>query len=257
VSFVLNPAGGARFGNLTTKYEPDSDGAKYHLAVLLNEIVQTAPTINQPIHTHGQITGNFTTAEVNLIVNILNSGALEVPLKRTPVSESATALPMGAKKGFSDAAYKKAFQHRLQVFVNPGQSLTLDPSGYAPTTYVGMAGVGKDAATLEIDDPKAGIFGYDRQTRVTDIKDGMSNTMLVTEVYQDFGPWGRGGRATIRGLTAKPYINGPDGIGRGKGSGGVHVLMADGSVRFISENIKPEVFEALATMAGGEDVGEF
>ncbi|MDB5388076.1 MAG: hypothetical protein JWM11_3722 [Planctomycetaceae bacterium] len=66
-----------------------------------------------------------------------------------------------------------------------------------------------------------------------------------------------GGRTTIRGLTAKLYINGPNGIGSGKRSGGVHVLMADGSVRFISENIKPEVFEALATMAGGEEVGDY
>jgi hypothetical protein len=33
--------------------------------------------------------------------------------------------------------------------------------------------------------------------------------------------------------------------------------MADGSVRFVSENIAPETMEALSTMAGGEVLGDF
>jgi prepilin-type N-terminal cleavage/methylation domain-containing protein/prepilin-type processing-associated H-X9-DG protein len=40
-------------------------------------------------------------------------------------------------------------------------------------------------------------------------------------------------------------------------SGGVHVSMADGSVRFISENISWQIVRALATAAGGETVGSF
>ena len=32
------------------------------------------------------------------------------------------------------------------------------------------------------------------------------------------------------------------------------VLMADGSLKFISESIDPKIFEALSTMAGGEAV---
>ena len=39
--------------------------------------------------------------------------------------------------------------------------------------------------------------------------------------------------------------------------GGAHVCMADGSVRFISENVSYVTFGALCTRAGGEIVGEF
>jgi hypothetical protein len=35
------------------------------------------------------------------------------------------------------------------------------------------------------------------------------------------------------------------------------MCLADGSVRFVSENIDPAVLKALATPAGGEMIGEF
>jgi hypothetical protein len=34
--------------------------------------------------------------------------------------------------------------------------------------YVGVAGVGLDSPSLPIGDPKSGVFGYDRQTRIED-----------------------------------------------------------------------------------------
>jgi len=40
-------------------------------------------------------------------------------------------------------------------------------------------------------------------------------------------------------------------------SGGVQVTLADGSVRFISENIDQTIWTALATQGGGEIVGQF
>ena len=79
---------------------------------------------------------------------------------------------------------------------------------------------------------------------------------MTSEASGQFGSWIAGGNATIRPLTKKPYINGPDGIG-GPFRGGVNVGMADGSVRFVSENIDPVVFERLSTMADGQVIGEF
>lgn len=40
-------------------------------------------------------------------------------------------------------------------------------------------------------------------------------------------------------------------------TGGVHVAMADGSVRFVSENISRVTWQNLATRAGGEILGQF
>jgi hypothetical protein len=39
--------------------------------------------------------------------------------------------------------------------------------------------------------------------------------------------------------------------------GGAHFTMGDGSVRFISENIDLNLYQALATYKGGEPVGDF
>jgi prepilin-type processing-associated H-X9-DG protein len=99
------------------------------------------------------------------------------------------------------------------------------------------------------------VFAYNRATRLQDITDGTSNTIAISD-GSDPGPWGAGGHATIRALTEKPYINGPDGIG-GPHAGGVSVGLCDGSVRFVSENIDPSVLEALVTIRGGESVGSF
>ena len=41
-----------------------------------------------------------------------------------------------------------------------------------------------------------------------------------------------------------------------KPSFATNVLFADGSVRCLTDSVRPEVFEALATLAGGEDVGQ-
>jgi prepilin-type processing-associated H-X9-DG protein len=40
-------------------------------------------------------------------------------------------------------------------------------------------------------------------------------------------------------------------------AGGVHFLLGDGSVRFIGSSISQTVYDALATRAGGEVIGEY
>jgi hypothetical protein len=39
--------------------------------------------------------------------------------------------------------------------------------------------------------------------------------------------------------------------------GGVHTLMCDGAVRFVSENVDLPIWRAGGTRAGGETIGEF
>ena len=161
---------------------------------------------------------------------------------------------LDGKLGWEAEENTFGLQTAVSVYQNPSQpGARPNPSS---GDYVGMAGVGEDAATLKADDPKAGIFGYDRKVRFRDITDGTTNTIMVTDSSKPNASYLAGGKATIRGFSKSPYLNGPDGIGSPH-NGIVQVLFADGSVRAISVNTDETVLEALATKAGGEEVGEF
>jgi prepilin-type processing-associated H-X9-DG protein len=123
--------------------------------------------------------------------------------------------------------------------------------------YVGVAGVGEDAALLPVEDKRAGVFGYDRRTRPEDIRDGTGTTLMVVETATDNGEWTAGGRATVRGLDPDhpPYL-GRHGQFSSYHRAVTNALFVDGSVRALGSGMAPEVFEALATIAGGEDVGQ-
>jgi SecD/SecF fusion protein len=99
VSFYFNTEGGRRFGELTGKNVPSGSGGesqvKRHLAIILDGLVMSAPTINSRITTSGQITGGFTVKEVDNLVNILRSGALPATLKQQPVSETTIGATLG------------------------------------------------------------------------------------------------------------------------------------------------------------------
>ncbi|MFN9976822.1 MAG: H-X9-DG-CTERM domain-containing protein, partial [Phycisphaerae bacterium] len=59
--------------------------------------------------------------------------------------------------------------------------------------------------------------------------------------------------------TVAPYAFGVHGTGAVYAfhTGGAQVVLGDGSVRFISENISFNTFLSLLTPGGGETVGEF
>lgn len=160
-----------------------------------------------------------------------------------------------------------ATQTPLKVMHCPDWGREAAPSPAYLTAYLGVTGVGPDAATLPPGDRRAGAFGQDRRTALADITDGTSNTLLVLESARDNGPWARGGPATLRGLgpAERPYLGAgrPFGgthfaensvFGRGKPVG-CNAAMADGSVRFLREAVSPEALEALATVAGGDEPG--
>ena len=120
---------------------------------------------------------------------------------------------------WNNAQNQPVAKQPLPEVVNPVFGPATSPDGYPVTHYVGVAGVGEDAAQLPADDPRAGMFGYGRQTRQQDLVRGGANTIAVLGVQDQCGPWAQGGRATVRPLTRQPYINGPDGFGSGQPDG--------------------------------------
>jgi prepilin-type processing-associated H-X9-DG protein len=129
------------------------------------------------------------------------------------------------------------------------------PEGtFSASHYIGIAGVGADAAELPKDDPRAGFFGYERKLTTKDIS---ASTLLVAlETSQAQGAWTAAGLPTVRGLEENetPYL-GIKGQFGGNHNGGVNALFADASVRNLRVSIDPAVLEAIATIKGSDGVG--
>ncbi len=124
------------------------------------------------------------------------------------------------------------------------------------------------------------MFSDDTRTRIADVTDGTSNTVMMCEQVRDkyngaLTGWSHRGhvnngidftRDWYR-INQWDYYGDPATFRVGRlgqwmtsGSyhvGGVHVLLADGAVRFVSENINGPTQNALARMADGTTVGEF
>jgi hypothetical protein len=137
---------------------------------------------------------------------------------------------------WNDPVNRKAFQSVIPEFIVPGMRSTpiKDPDGYGLSHYAA----------------NSRVMGANKR-RINDIPDGTSTTLLIGEVNAGFQPWGHpvNFRDPARGINRSPY-----GFGGPRNTGGAMFVMADGSVRFISEKVTPTVLEALATPDGGEEV---
>jgi prepilin-type N-terminal cleavage/methylation domain-containing protein len=124
------------------------------------------------------------------------------------------------------------------------------------------------------------MFSDDTRTRIADVTDGTSNTVMMCEQVRDkyngaLTGWSHRGhvnngidftRDWYR-INQWDYYGDPATFRVGRlgqwmtsGSyhvGGVHILLADGAVRFISENINGPTQNNLARMADGNTLGEF
>lgn len=74
VSFSFKGEGASKFGVLT------EENIDKRLAIVLDEVIKSAPVIQERITSQGRITGDFTTDEANDLALVLRSGALPVPV---------------------------------------------------------------------------------------------------------------------------------------------------------------------------------
>jgi hypothetical protein len=129
----------------------------------------------------------------------------------------------------------------------------------AATHFVGVAGVGLDAAMYHAAEAGAarelGIFGYDRETKPEDIKDGLEQTIVALQVPSTSAmPWIAGGGGTLRGISRESDALEPFVCLEYEGKTGTFAIMADGQVRFVPATLDPKLFRALCTIAGDDKV---
>ena len=131
--------------------------------------------------------------------------------------------------------------------------------------------------------PDTRLFGLDSASRIRDVKDGTSNTVAVCEGTLEvkngvantwgYSKWVGNGidLAASEGINfwrCCPWRTPPDADNRAGSTrnwgapgsvhtGGMHVLMADGSVHFISENIDDRTRRNLAFINDSNPIGEF
>jgi prepilin-type N-terminal cleavage/methylation domain-containing protein len=142
-------------------------------------------------------------------------------------------------------------------------------------------GYGLSPALTGWPDSQRATFAANSSPKLEDIKDGTSNTLLVTEtirnVYNGQPPaWGHGGHVQVGialdiswtlGINVWTYPGAPASyqIGRlanwaSPGSlhtGGCHGLLGDGAVRFISQNISNQTLLNLHYCRDNNPVGDF
>ncbi len=152
-------------------------------------------------------------------------------------------------------ANQKAARTRLVVLLCPENTPEVPPDTPAITCYVGIGGLGANAATLPTESSRAGAMRYASPTSFERITDGLSQTLLFGETRNEFGPWLRGGYSTVRGVDdtsgALPLI------GAGGQFGGyfpvtANFAMCDGGVRVFTPRVEPRVLYGLSTIAGKE-----
>lgn len=96
VSFMLNTVGAGKFGVLTKQNLPDpANGLESRLGIVLDDVLQSAPVIRSQITSNGQITGNFSQADVDFLVEVLNAGSLPAALQPEPISEQQISSQLG------------------------------------------------------------------------------------------------------------------------------------------------------------------
>jgi prepilin-type N-terminal cleavage/methylation domain-containing protein len=157
-------------------------------------------------------------------------------------------------QAFDSPANAPAAAMILPVFICPSSprgAQRVDERG--PCDYGGIYGERIQGPN----DPPKGIMVYDRRYSSSDVSDGLSNTLIVAEDTE----WPEGQWINGRNLFDQAFpINAAPAFEndiRSRHPGGANGVLANGSVRFLSDSMDLQLLAALCTRAGGEPVGDF
>jgi hypothetical protein len=131
-----------------------------------------------------------------------------------------------------DSPSNMALSHtKVLTFVDPS-----NPNQGPDSSYAFVTGTGS-------------LFEAGQPIRIQNITDGTSNTLAFVEVQSTGGSWAAPSEVDLAQLAG--------GMPKGNHPGGNLALFADGSVKFLSQNIAPQTLQQLGTRAGGEAVSGY
>ena len=202
------------------------------------------------------------------------------------------SLPMSAAQRSgtgADASVNSAqfASTNLTIFQCPSDVKYQDPMNVAGTAHYAITNgrrasywfpalsIMEDLTTTFENEPLAtrGMFGVNGAARLEDVKDGTSQTMMLSETpfrknVNVYGPywtaWNYTSGVVFGVVNSKAGPNcatsGGCPYAWGGGSahiGGMHYAKADGSVGFLSENVSSTIVRGLVTASGSEILGEY
>lgn len=133
-------------------------------------------------------------------------------------------------------------QHIADTVI-PAYMCPSDPDAMMPyTSYMVIVGRGT-------------IFEGEQPIGIRDITDGTSNTILVVEVDGQQVPWMEPTDLSLDQM--QMAINAGSTEPGSKHAGGMQAALADGSVRFITASVDPNMLRNLITRNDGQMIGDF
>ncbi len=169
------------------------------------------------------------------------------------IEQDNLSKQLNLNKAFDDPANAVAASQVVQIYLCPSSRRDGNlMQGRGACDYGGMYG----ERIMSPNNPPKGAMIYDRAFRLTDIRDGTSNTLMISEDcgFTD-GQWINGLNIFDQAYAinqAPPWENDI----RSDHPQGANGLFCDGSARFLSQNMSLPVLAAICTRAGGEPITE-
>lgn len=185
------------------------------------------------------------------------------------IEQQGVAENFDISLGTYDIANAPARRNTIPTFLCPSSPFSDTQDGTSGlTNYAGC----HHHVEAAIDKDNMGLLFLNSRVRYGDMTDGSSHTILVGEMLPDAEGlgWASGTRASLRntGFFGRRDRNGlqdddaeeeadEDAVGgfASYHQGGGNFVFADGSVRFLSQNIEPELFQNLGHRADGAMMG--
>ena len=174
---------------------------------------------------------------------------------------------------YSIAGKRRAVSERPTVYVCPSDSSAAISEVYLPilaatgSYAMNQGSMGPDVSPLQARYETDGLFTFVASTRLEEVTDGLSNTLLAGEVtaadtWEGSNTWtyslsfGDCLRTTYNALNTQPgdgIVNyRRNGAFGSQHPGGANFAFADGHVRFVRDNLDQRLYSAMATKEGGE-----